>query len=118
MSHDQTLRDKSGRPLLAVYGWPDGAHGPQLVPPERFRPALERMQRAEDAITVWQKAGLRPWVVWDPWVEVQDSGGNVLGHPVGCLPEVIHLLRRKYPPDTAGLRYEHNRNPPTEGGAA
>jgi len=124
MTPDPTVRDKSGRPLLAVYSWPDGAHGPQLVPfacgplQERLRPALERMQRAEDAITAWQRAGLRPWVIWDPWVEVQDSNGNVLEHPFGCLPEVIHLIRVKYPPDTAGLRYDHNRNPPYSTGGA
>ena len=119
VSAGQIIRDSSGRPLLHAYGWPDGAtapSGPQLMPFTRDHlPALERMQRAEQAITAWQRAGKRPWVMWEPWVEIQDSEGQVLPHPMGCLPEVIHLICRKYPPDTAGL----NRNPPyASGGAA
>ena len=124
MSPGQIIRDKAGKPMLEVHGWPIWAtahYGPQLVLfsrdnlQDRVKPALERMQKAEDAITAWQKAGKRPWVIWEPRIVIQDSEGLVLAHPFGCLPEVIHLIHRKYPPDTAGL----NRNPPyASGGAA
>ena len=128
MSTGQILRDKTGKPLLEVYAMPHWATahtGPQLVQfnrdplQDRIRPAVERMQKAEDAITAWQKAGMRPWVMWEPRIEIWDSERLVLAHPFGCLPEVIYLIHRKYPPDTEGLRYPHNRKPPyATGGAA
>ena len=117
MSAGQIIRDSSGRPLLHAYGWPDGAtapSGPQLVEFTRdsLRPALDRMALAGSVITHWCKEGKRPQVVWEPWVEIQDADGNVLEHPMGCLPEVIYLLRKRY---QAGP----NRNPsPATGGAA
>ena len=124
MSTGQILRDKTGQPMLEVHGWPHGAtapYGPQIVQftrdnlQDRIRPPVERIQKAEEAINAWHKARKRPWVIWEDWIEIQDSAGNVLPHPIGCLPEVIYLIHRKYPPDTAGL----NRNPPyASGGAA
>ena len=99
MTPDRIIRDQAGRPMLAVYGWQGDApppSGPQLVPFTRdnLRPAMDRMARAEDAVIHWRRKGKRPHVVWDPCVEVQDADGNVLDHPVGCLPEVIHTLNQ------------------------
>jgi hypothetical protein len=58
------------------------------------RPALDRMRRAERALRVWRWEGLNPHVVWNPHVEIVSGAGETLAHPIGCLPELLWLMRR------------------------
>ncbi len=61
----------------------------------RIQPALDRMKLAERFLATWRNKGLCPRAVWSPHVEIQSSAGETLSHPVGCLPELIWLLRRE-----------------------
>ena len=59
-----------------------------------LRPALDRMRRAERALSTWRRQGLNPHVSWGRYVEIVSGAGETLGHPIGCLPELLWLMRR------------------------
>lgn len=67
-------------------------------------PGIQRMALAEAALRQWQSAGLVPRIVWSPHVEIQSLDGRTLPHPIGCLLELLWLLKEDGATDWIGQR--------------
>jgi hypothetical protein len=102
-----------------VWLTPASGHGIQRDTfQDRVRPALERMARAQAWVQAMRLSCRTPKVCayQDGTTKIIDRRGQPLTHPVGCLPELLWVLRDDpaYPFGNVGPWNWANR----EGGAA